>query len=131
MAWGSDQCAGKAGSGHESGSRHAGRGGRGQGPDPDEGPGSGAGGVPAGRAHSCQSSRPWAWPSVGANRLLSPTGLVKLGIHCVTCQKVAVKIVNREKLSESVLMKVSWSRAWWRRWGAGGCVRPARWASCG
>lgn len=37
---------------------------------------------------------------------LSPTGLVKLGIHCVTCQKVAIKIVNREKLSESVLMKV-------------------------
>ncbi|XP_058518339.1 serine/threonine-protein kinase BRSK2 isoform X2 [Ochotona princeps] len=34
------------------------------------------------------------------------TGLVKLGIHCVTCHKVAVKIVNREKLSESVLMKV-------------------------
>lgn len=32
---------------------------------------------------------------------------MKLGIHCVTCQKVAVKIVNREKLSESVLMKVS------------------------
>lgn len=35
------------------------------------------------------------------------TGLVKLGVHCVTCQKVAIKIVNREKLSESVLMKVS------------------------
>ncbi|XP_023806356.1 serine/threonine-protein kinase BRSK2 isoform X4 [Oryzias latipes] len=34
------------------------------------------------------------------------TGLVKVGIHCVTCQKVAIKIVNREKLSESVLMKV-------------------------
>ncbi|XP_041646324.1 serine/threonine-protein kinase BRSK2-like [Cheilinus undulatus] len=34
------------------------------------------------------------------------TSLVKLGIHCVTCQKVAIKIVNREKLSESVLMKV-------------------------
>ncbi|XP_056906877.1 serine/threonine-protein kinase BRSK2 isoform X5 [Takifugu flavidus] len=33
-------------------------------------------------------------------------GLVKLGVHCVTCQKVAIKIVNREKLSESVLMKV-------------------------
>ncbi|KAM7424749.1 hypothetical protein PAMA_000889 [Pampus argenteus] len=33
------------------------------------------------------------------------TGLVKLGVHCVTCQKVAIKIVNREKLSESVLMK--------------------------
>ncbi|XP_069056864.1 serine/threonine-protein kinase BRSK1 isoform X1 [Pleurodeles waltl] len=34
------------------------------------------------------------------------TGLVKLGIHCITGQKVAIKIVNREKLSESVLMKV-------------------------
>ncbi|XP_056101984.1 serine/threonine-protein kinase BRSK2 isoform X7 [Rhinichthys klamathensis goyatoka] len=34
------------------------------------------------------------------------TGLVKLGIHCITSQKVAIKIVNREKLSESVLMKV-------------------------
>uniref|UniRef100_A0A8C5GWP3 Serine/threonine-protein kinase BRSK2-like n=1 Tax=Gouania willdenowi TaxID=441366 RepID=A0A8C5GWP3_GOUWI len=32
--------------------------------------------------------------------------LVKLGIHCITGQKVAIKIVNREKLSESVLMKV-------------------------
>lgn len=38
--------------------------------------------------------------------LLLVAGLVKLGIHCVTCQKVAIKIVNREKLSESVLMKV-------------------------
>nr|XP_025036386.1 uncharacterized protein LOC102463530 isoform X3 [Pelodiscus sinensis] len=36
---------------------------------------------------------------------LNCTGLVKLGVHCVTCQKVAIKIVNREKLSESVLMK--------------------------
>jgi len=34
-------------------------------------------------------------------------GLVKLGIHCITGKKVAIKIVNREKLSESVLMKVS------------------------
>lgn len=31
---------------------------------------------------------------------------MKLGVHCITGQKVAVKIVNREKLSESVLMKV-------------------------
>ncbi|XP_004389478.1 serine/threonine-protein kinase BRSK2 [Trichechus manatus latirostris] len=38
--------------------------------------------------------------------VLENSGLVKLGIHCVTCQKVAIKIVNREKLSESVLMKV-------------------------
>uniref|UniRef100_A0A674J8G7 non-specific serine/threonine protein kinase n=1 Tax=Terrapene triunguis TaxID=2587831 RepID=A0A674J8G7_9SAUR len=34
-----------------------------------------------------------------------PAG-VKLGVHCITGQKVAIKIVNREKLSESVLMKV-------------------------
>ncbi|ESN95037.1 hypothetical protein HELRODRAFT_157732 [Helobdella robusta] len=34
------------------------------------------------------------------------TGLVKLGVHCITGQKVAIKIVNREKLSESVLLKV-------------------------
>uniref|UniRef100_A0A8C5HE18 non-specific serine/threonine protein kinase n=1 Tax=Gouania willdenowi TaxID=441366 RepID=A0A8C5HE18_GOUWI len=44
------------------------------------------------------------------------TGLVKLGVHCITGQKVAIKIVNREKLSESVLMKVSGfgARVWWR-----------------
>ncbi|XP_021571755.1 serine/threonine-protein kinase BRSK1-like, partial [Carlito syrichta] len=36
----------------------------------------------------------------------APLGLVKLGVHCITGQKVAIKIVNREKLSESVLMKV-------------------------
>jgi hypothetical protein len=34
------------------------------------------------------------------------SGLVKLGVHCVTGKRVAIKIVNREKLSESVLMKV-------------------------
>ena len=51
----------------------------------------------------------WAGAGLaGSEGCSSPaTGLVKLGIHCVTCQKVAVKIVNREKLSESVLMKVS------------------------
>lgn len=37
-------------------------------------------------------------------------GLVKLGVHCVTGKKVAIKIINREKLSESVLMKVSLQR---------------------
>lgn len=35
------------------------------------------------------------------------TGLVKLGIHCVTGKNVAIKIINREKLSESVLLKVN------------------------
>jgi BR serine/threonine kinase len=34
------------------------------------------------------------------------TGLVKLGVHHKTNKKVAIKIVNREKLNESVLMKV-------------------------
>uniref|UniRef100_A0A8D0Q3B2 non-specific serine/threonine protein kinase n=1 Tax=Sus scrofa TaxID=9823 RepID=A0A8D0Q3B2_PIG len=50
---------------------------------------------------------PWCGAVTLGTGCSSPaTGLVKLGIHCVTCQKVAVKIVNREKLSESVLMKV-------------------------
>ncbi|XP_011495632.1 PREDICTED: serine/threonine-protein kinase BRSK2 [Ceratosolen solmsi marchali] len=34
------------------------------------------------------------------------TGLVKLGVHCVSGKKVAIKIINREKLSEPVLIKV-------------------------
>ena len=33
-------------------------------------------------------------------------GLVKLGMHCVSKKTVAVKIINREKLSKSVLLKV-------------------------
>lgn len=41
---------------------------------------------------------------------LCVSGLVKLGVHCITGQKVAIKIVNREKLSESVLMKVQYPR---------------------
>ena len=39
-------------------------------------------------------------------RLVSLKGLVKLGVHYITSEKVAIKIVNREALSESVLMKV-------------------------
>ncbi|CAD5213899.1 unnamed protein product [Bursaphelenchus okinawaensis] len=34
------------------------------------------------------------------------TGLVKSGVHCISGRKVAVKIVNKEKLNESVLQKV-------------------------
>ncbi|XP_075241241.1 serine/threonine-protein kinase BRSK2-like isoform X2 [Convolutriloba macropyga] len=34
------------------------------------------------------------------------TGLVKLAVHTVTGDKVAIKIVNKDKLSESVLQKV-------------------------
>lgn len=40
-------------------------------------------------------------------KFLNFTGLVKMGVHCATGKRVAIKIVNREKLSESVLMKVS------------------------
>ena len=36
----------------------------------------------------------------------SIAGLVKMGTHCITGRKVAIKIVNKEKLSESVLQKV-------------------------
>ncbi len=39
------------------------------------------------------------------NPLLA-AGLVKMGTHCITGRKVAIKIVNKEKLSESVLSKV-------------------------
>lgn len=35
-----------------------------------------------------------------------PPGVVKLGVHCTTGKQVAVKIVNRSKLSQSVLKKV-------------------------
>uniref|UniRef100_A0A8C4Y962 BR serine/threonine kinase 2 n=1 Tax=Gopherus evgoodei TaxID=1825980 RepID=A0A8C4Y962_9SAUR len=35
-------------------------------------------------------------------RVRRTNGKTFLGVHCVTCQKVAIKIVNREKLSESV-----------------------------
>ena len=31
---------------------------------------------------------------------------MKLGTHCVMGKKVAIKIINKEKLSESVLQKV-------------------------
>ena len=34
-------------------------------------------------------------------------GLVKLGMHCVSKKTVAVKMINREKLSKSVLLKVN------------------------
>ncbi|GMR62437.1 hypothetical protein PMAYCL1PPCAC_32632, partial [Pristionchus mayeri] len=34
------------------------------------------------------------------------TGLVKTGTHCISGRKVAIKIVNKEKLSDSVLQKV-------------------------
>lgn len=32
------------------------------------------------------------------------TGLVKLGVHCVTGKRVAIKIVNREKLTSGVVV---------------------------
>lgn len=46
------------------------------------------------------------WKNTPHHHHAPSPGLVKLGVHCITGQKVAIKIVNREKLSESVLMKV-------------------------
>ena len=40
------------------------------------------------------------------NSFLFVSGLVKLGTHCVLGKKVAIKIINKEKLSESVLQTV-------------------------
>ena len=40
-------------------------------------------------------------------------GLVKMGVHYLSGEKVAIKIVNREALSESVLMKVSYQSTRW------------------
>ena len=37
---------------------------------------------------------------------VSVAGLVKLGTHCVLGKKVAIKIINKDKLTESVLQKV-------------------------
>lgn len=42
----------------------------------------------------------------GKTNKQSIIGLVKSGTHCITGRKVAVKIVNKEKLNESVLQKV-------------------------
>ena len=39
-------------------------------------------------------------------------GLVRLGVHCVTRKTVAVKIINQERLSKSVLMKVRQCSCW-------------------
>ncbi|XP_026578103.1 serine/threonine-protein kinase BRSK2-like isoform X1 [Pseudonaja textilis] len=71
-----------------------------------------SGGKEAGGVHPYQSQQSQQHAQyVGPYRLektlgKGQTGLVKLGVHCITGQKVAIKIVNREKLSESVLMKV-------------------------
>ena len=45
--------------------------------------------------------------SLSLSLSLSLSGLVRLGVHCVTRKTVAVKMINREKLSKSVLLKVS------------------------
>lgn len=39
--------------------------------------------------------------------MVADLGLVRLGVHCVTGKTVAVKIINREKLTKAVLLKVS------------------------
>ena len=52
---------------------------------------------------------PHPLPCHGNLNILTATlaaGVVKLGVHCTTEKQVAVKIVNRSKLSQSVLKKV-------------------------
>lgn len=50
----------------------------------------------------------WLINAEWSNHLLCTfLGLVKLGVHYITAEKVAIKIVNREALSESVLLKVN------------------------
>ena len=44
--------------------------------------------------------------SIGANIYFLFPGLVKMGTHCVQGKKVAIKIINKDKLTESVLQKV-------------------------
>ena len=46
------------------------------------------------------------WYYVLSVCLIFLPGLVKLAVHTVTGDKVAIKIVNKDKLSESVLQKV-------------------------
>ncbi|EUB58207.1 BR serine/threonine-protein kinase [Echinococcus granulosus] len=43
---------------------------------------------------------------VGPYRLEKTLGKGQTGVHCISGRKVAVKIVNREKLSDNVLQKV-------------------------
>jgi len=60
---------------------------------------------------SSQSTSSSAAQYVGPYRLektlgKGQTGLVKMGVHCRSGKKVAIKMVNREKLSENILNKV-------------------------
>ena len=56
-------------------------------------------------SRKCRKSK----PKYGKSKrvfLNSFPGLVKLGTHCVLNKKVAIKIINKDKLTESVLQKV-------------------------
>lgn len=65
----------------------------------------------AGGASSSESRNVEAHQYVGPYRLektlgKGQTGLVKMGTHCVLGKKVAIKIINKDKLTNSVLQKV-------------------------
>lgn len=45
-------------------------------------------------------------------------GTVKLGIHYNTGEKIAVKCINKEKLSESVLTKVCLNTQFLKNWAS-------------
>lgn len=66
--------------------------------------------LPRERAPEWHSSRNFMREAGLLAFLMQISGLVKTGTHCITGRKVAVKIVNKEKLSESVLQKVSFRK---------------------
>ena len=71
----------------------------------------GGGGVGSETTRSGGTSGTEAHQYVGPYRLektlgKGQTGLVKMGTHCVQGKRVAIKIINKDKLSESVLQKV-------------------------
>ena len=79
---------------------------------PSSGGGGGGGGGSSGQSGSGSGSGAnEAHQYVGPYRLektlgKGQTGLVKMGTHCVLGKKVAIKIINKDKLTNSVLQKV-------------------------
>ena len=70
---------------------------------PTTGPAGGSGSGSGGSSDSHQYVGPYRLEkTLGKGQ----TGLVKMGTHCVMGKKVAIKIINKDKLSESVLQKV-------------------------
>ncbi len=84
---------------------------------PNSQPPAGSGSNPSGASNSHQASASSGGSSNEAHQYVGPyrlektlgkgqTGLVKMGTHCVLGKKVAIKIINKDKLTNSVLQKV-------------------------